>query len=299
MFAVLFSEPVTGFAANDVSLGGTAPGTLVAQVAGSGANYTVQVSGMTGEGTVTVTIPAGSAHDGAGNPSTASTSTDNTVVFTVDGMSPSVTVDQSPQQPDPTMVSPIVFAVTFSEPVTGFTAGDVAFNGTAPGTLVADVAGSGASYTISVSGMTGDGSVTVSIPAGAAQDAAGNPSTASTSTDNTVSFTVDTTQPSVTIDQAQQQVDPTTASPILFSVVFSEPVTGFTAADIHFNGSTQQVLLSATVSGSGAQYTVSVTGMAGTGVVVVGIPGGAATDAAGNPSTAATSTDNAVSYQLP
>jgi hypothetical protein len=36
--------------------------------------------------------------------------------------------------------------------------------------------------------------------------------------------------PSVTINQAAVQPDPTNASPVLFTVVFSESVTGFTAA---------------------------------------------------------------------
>jgi hypothetical protein len=42
-------------------------------------------------------------------------------------------------------------------------------------------------------------------------------------------FTVDTTKPTVTINQAGTQNDPTNGSPINFTVVFSESVTGFTA----------------------------------------------------------------------
>ena len=50
------------------------------------------------------------------------------------------------------------------------------------------VTGSGTTYDVAISGMTGNGSVTVSVNAGAAQDAAGNVNLASTSTDNTVAF---------------------------------------------------------------------------------------------------------------
>ncbi|HQJ98767.1 MAG TPA: Ig-like domain-containing protein, partial [Thermoleophilia bacterium] len=83
--------------------------------------------------------------------------------------------------------SPISFTVTFSEPVTGFTSEDVTLSGAAgAGTVV--VAGSGATYTVAVSGMTRQGTVVASLPAGAAQDAAGNPSLASTSTDNEVTY---------------------------------------------------------------------------------------------------------------
>src|SRR5262249_31751450 len=53
-----------------------------AVVTGSGAAYTVAVSGMSKSGTVTVSIPANVVVDSTNNPNTASTSTDNTVTFT-------------------------------------------------------------------------------------------------------------------------------------------------------------------------------------------------------------------------
>jgi len=79
-FAVAFSEPVSDFTAADVSLtGSTTPGTLVTRVFGSGTTYEVTVSGMTGPGTIVAIIPAGVAHDAAGNGNPASTSTDNRI----------------------------------------------------------------------------------------------------------------------------------------------------------------------------------------------------------------------------
>jgi len=59
---------------------------------------------------------------------------------------------------------------------------------TAPGALSALITGGPTTYNVAVSGMSGPGNVIASIPAGAAQDAAGNGNTASTSTDNTVTF---------------------------------------------------------------------------------------------------------------
>ncbi len=41
---------------------------------------------------------------------------------------------------------------------------------------------------------------------------------------------LDTVAPSVTINQASGQADPTNASSIHFTAVFSEPVSGFTGA---------------------------------------------------------------------
>ena len=49
--------------------------------------------------------------------------------------------------------------------------------------------------------------------------------TASTSTDNMVTF--DNVAPTVTINQAAAPADPTGGGPILFDVQFSEPVYGF------------------------------------------------------------------------
>ena len=73
-------------------------------------------------------------------------------------------------------------------------------------------------------------------------------------------FQCDQTPPTVTINQASTQNDPTADSSIEFDVVFSEPVTGFTDADVSAVGRTAGAT-TATVSGSGANYTVAVTGM--------------------------------------
>ena len=103
----------------------------------------------------------------------------------MDTTAPTVTINQGGSQPTQTGSSPIVFDVVFSEPVTGFATGDVDLSAsTAPGTLTGTVTGGPTTYTVSVSGMTGDGTVIASIPAGAAQDAATNGNAASTSTDN-------------------------------------------------------------------------------------------------------------------
>src|SRR5205085_2815428 len=148
----------------------------------------------------------------------------------------------------------ISYTVVFNESVTGFTGSDISFTGsTVGGTLVANVSGSGASYTVTVTGMDGDGTVVASIAAGDAYDAAGNGKNASTYTDNTDLFA--NVRPPVTINQAAGQGDPITSGPILFTVVFSENVTGFTGSDISFAGSTVGGTLIASVSGSGASYT--------------------------------------------
>src|SRR2546429_4004190 len=75
---------------------------------------------------------------------------------------------------------------------------------------------------------------TTPFRSGGATDAAGNGNPASTSTDNTVTF--DPTPPTVTINQAAGQADPTSTAPITFTAVFSESVSGFTGSDVVIGG---------------------------------------------------------------
>jgi hypothetical protein len=108
----------------------------------------------------------------------------------------------------------------------------------------------------------------------------------------------DDIRPSVTLEQAPGQEDPTDASPIEFVVTFSEDVVGFEEADIDFSGSTTPEVLSASIIGTGPTYTVSVTGMLNGDTVVVSIPADVVEDLAGNNNTASTSLDNEVTYLL-
>jgi hypothetical protein len=290
-FTVVFNEATTDFATGDVTLSGTA-GATTATVTGSGTSYNVAVSGMTTNGTVIASIPAGAAHDAAGNPNIASTSTDNSVTFIATGLN--VMIDQAATQADPTNASPINFTVVFSEVTTDFATGDVTLSGTA-GATTAIVTGSGTTYDVSVTGMAVSGTVIASIAAGVAHDTTGNPNTASTSTDNSVTY--DITPLMVSIDQATNQVDPTNTSPINFTVVFSKETTDFTTGDAALSGTAGAI--TAAITGSGTTYTVAVTGMTTSGTVIASIPAGVAHDAAGNPNTASTSTDNSVTYNAP
>ncbi|MFN8566311.1 MAG: Ig-like domain-containing protein [Kouleothrix sp.] len=248
---------------------------------------------MTGDGTVVASIPAGAAIDGAANLSAASTSSDNSVSY--DSTAPSATINQAAGQADPTASSPVSFTVVFSEPVADFATGDVALSGSA-GATTAVVTGGPTTYTVAVSGMTGDGTVIANLAAGVAHDAAGNANLAATSTDNSVLY--DTVAPSVTINQAAGQADPTNASPIGYIVVFSEAVSGFATGDVTldspFGALTGAVSEIAPMNGT--TYAVAVTGMAGSGTITATIAPGAATDLAGQPNRASSSTDNTVSF---
>jgi hypothetical protein len=154
------------------------------------------------------------------------------------------------------------------------------------------VTGSGTTYEVAVTGMTTDGTVTATIAAGAAHDAAGNGNHLATYADNSVTY--DITRPKVTINQAASQTDPTNASPINFTVVFDETVNGFATGDVTLSGTAGAT--TAIVTGSGTTYNVAVSGMAGNGTVVATVGAGVASDPAGNLNEASSSTDKTVTY---
>lgn len=383
-FDVTFDEAVTGLSAEDFAVGGSATGFAVDSISGSGASYSVTVTGTVGstEGTVTLDLGADTVVDGVGLANAASTSTDNEVTYditapvtlatvdpaTADGVddwyvtapsitfstepaattwykwddaasytsyalfptviapdgehtlyyysvdaagnietagsvdlktdtvAPTVTLEQGASQPDPSNVASFTFDVVFSEPVTGLISTDFTLGGSATGFDTIDVTGGGDTYVVTVSGAAAtEGTVTVSVNADAAVDVAGNTSEASTSSDNEVTY--DITAPAVTVEQASGQDDPTNVASIDFDVAFDEDVTGLSAEDFTVGGTATGFAVDS-VSGSGATYSVSVTGTAGAtdGTVTLDLPADGAADMAGNLSEASTSVDNSVVY---
>ncbi|MDT4892727.1 MAG: hypothetical protein QOE97_1762 [Pseudonocardiales bacterium] len=117
-----------------------------------------------------------------------STSSSPSAGVTVTNIVPTATVNQASGQPDPARTSPINFTVVFNEPVVDFTSGAVTVGGTAVGTASVTISGSGPTYNVAVSGMTTSGTVSASIGAGKVHDANGTANSASTSTDNSVTW---------------------------------------------------------------------------------------------------------------
>lgn len=151
----------------DVGLASTVPATLTVDANGEPWDWTPHV-----------------------DPPPAYDANNESFVFTLaDTTPPTVTINQAAGQADPASSSPLNFTVVFNEAVTDFTASDVNFSGsTAGGTLSAAVTGGPTTYNVAVSGMTTSGAVVATVPANSAVDTAGNNNTASTSTDNTVTF---------------------------------------------------------------------------------------------------------------
>ncbi len=134
-------------------------------------------------GDVNLTLPA---------PGSAGSLGANKNIVIDNGAAPTVTVNQAAGQIDPTGALPINFAVQFSEAIdpNSFTIpSDVTQNGTATGitwTILPSV--DNINFTLRATAVTAAGTLIPLIPAGAVQDLAGNGNTASTSTDNSVTY---------------------------------------------------------------------------------------------------------------
>ena len=251
---VTFDEPVTGFDASHLSVLNGA----VSAFSGSGAVYNFNLV-PSGQGTVSVNVPASSAQDAAGNQNLAAA----TLSRTFDTVAPAVALTSAIS--DPTNSNSFTVTVAFSKPVTGFNLSSLILaNATASG-----LTGSGSTYTFQLN-PAAQGSVSATLAAGAAHDAAGNPSAASPA----LTRVYDTIQPTVALSSVV--TSPTNQTSIPVAVAFTKAVTGFSAAGIVATNATI-----ANFSGSGSSYTFNLV-PSGQGTFGATVSQGAAHDTAGN-----------------
>lgn len=242
-FTVTFDQNVQGFEDGDINLDGTANPTT-AVVTGGPAIYNVAVSGMTSAGTVSINFAAGAAENGGGMESTAPVP-DPVPSVTFEVAAPNVTINQAFGQADPTGDQPIWFDVVFDQDVTGFDAAtDVTVQHSNPeqGAMTVTIIPVDAqNYQVSVTGITKNGTITATIPAGVAVNGFGVPNNASTSTDNTVEFMFDA--PVLTLEIADGQPLNAAALPIMFTATFDQLVNDFDNTDINVGGTAAGVAL--------------------------------------------------------
>ena len=162
-----FTQAVTGFTADDITVVGGTKGTFSGI---SATEYRLSVNPNPGfEGSLSVGVAANAALDEAGNGSTAAQAT----AQAVDTKAPTVTVSDDRAA---TTNGAITYTFTFSEAVTGFTADGVTVANGTKGTFTAV---SPTQYTLVVTPEPNlEGTVTVNVAAGAAVDAVNNASTA-------------------------------------------------------------------------------------------------------------------------
>lgn len=247
-FIVTFSDPVTGVDALDFSLTTTGgiSGAGVTGVSGSGVTYTVTVNTGSGDGTIRLDLKESASIENLSTKYPIFCGYDAGEAYTIDKTAPTLTITST--SGNPTGVTPIPLTFTFDEMVTGFTAGDVTVsNGSLSG-----FSGGGAVYTANVI-PSSDGPVTVTVTAGAAQDAAGNGNTAATFT-----TTYDSVAP-VVLSITCPITNLTSAYSVTFIVTFSRNVTDVDVTDFSLTATGGMSGASvAGVSGSGSVYTVTV-----------------------------------------
>ncbi len=264
-FHFTFGESVADFASADLSAAGVITGGTLTSFSGAGTSYDITVT-PTGPGPVTINLPAGVAHDAAGNSNPATSFT-----RTFDNVAPTATIAFNATSP--TSNTGIEATITFSENVQGFTAAGISVNNGA--TLGALSTVDAKTYKITIT-PTANGPITLSIAANTAHDAANNQVAATSS----APIVFDNVVPTVTITTTA--TDPTNLATIPFTVQFSEDVLSFTVAGLNVTNGT----VSNFQKVSDQEYTFDVDPTVD-GTVIVEVLSGSASDAAGNQNTGA------------
>ncbi|MFC6998482.1 Ig-like domain-containing protein, partial [Rufibacter roseus] len=259
-----FSEVVAGFEIGDITLANASAEDL--QTADN-ITYTATIRPIA-DGNVTVQLTAGVVTDVAGNSNSAS----NIFSILFDGARPEIALSST--APD-SVNAAFQVKVTFNEDVTGFEAGDVTVTNGSVSSLIAVNA---REYTVTVM-PAADGVVTVSILENVALDASGNPNLATTAS---LSRIYDITRPTVALQSAAVAGDSVKA-PFAVTFRFSEPVEGFTLADISVVKGTAGTL--AQVGTTQTEFTATIT-PAVDGAVNVSVAENRIVDGAGNGNTA-------------
>ena len=192
VFEVTFSEAVQNVDAGDFELSGTGAGSItVSAVSGDTYNATVAVNT---DGTFNLNIAGGhNIEDLAGTGLSSVTPTGADQSYTVDRTAPAVTsiVGNDPSG-ELTSESTLVFAVTFSEDVTGVDLSDFALSSGGTGTgSVTNLAGSGSQYLVTVSAAQ-DGTYNLDLVSSGhgITDTPGNPLNDTSPTGEDQSYTV-------------------------------------------------------------------------------------------------------------
>src|SRR5205809_2126239 len=145
-----------------------------------------------GSGTATVALSTGT--DLAGNVITAAPTSGST--FTVDNTPPTVSIG-APSVAT-TSAGPVTYTVTYADAnfnTSTLGVSNITLNTTGTATASIAVTGTGTTRTVTLSSITGDGTLGISIAAGTATDIVGNTAPA---TGPSTPFTVDNTGPVVT-----------------------------------------------------------------------------------------------------
>lgn len=232
-YQINFSEPVYNLSAANFVVGGNAGGTLLSIVAtGSPDEWvgTVQLDGSPGRASLDL-IDTSGVTDAAGN----WLASDYTLGESY-AVPPRLDCIRR-MGPALTNASTVEYEVTFNTPVSGFADTNVTVVGL-PGVAAVMPGGPAATYTVTISGITGDGTVELVLvnPSTVVESAGVAMTDFAPVTCNETIYTIDQDPPTVQclqpLDPANAN-DPTSGSVVRFQVEFSEPVTSVSAANFN------------------------------------------------------------------
>ncbi len=174
-FLITFSEDVSGVAAANLAVTTTGvTGAAVTNIAGTGDTRTVTVGTGTNDGTIRLDVLnlTPPITDNAGNNVQSAFITGEE--YLIDTAPPSLTI--SAPNPGTTSTGPVDFTIDYVGATTiTLTAGDITLNTTGTATGSINVSGTGnLARTVTITGITGDGTIGISIAAGTAEDGAAN-----------------------------------------------------------------------------------------------------------------------------
>ena len=273
-----FGEPIdpATFTLADISVAG-GDASVLAQEGATTQKYTFTVTPGS-DGQLTVTIPADSVKDPAGNSNTASNPL--SVTFDRTAFGPALSTDAA----SPTNAASVTVTVDFGEPIdpATFTLADISVAG-GDASVLAQEGATTQKYTFTVTPGS-DGQLTVTIPADSVKDPAGNSNTAS----NPLSVTFDRTGPAPILSSTTAFL--TSADSATITVDFGEPIDAatFTLDDISVTGGDASGLAQEGATTQNYTFTVA---PSSDGPVTVSIPADRVKDLAGNNNTASGQTD--------
>lgn len=291
--APVITAPTSGSATNDTTptFSGTGEngatvtvrdgnGNTLCTAVVSGGQWSCTPSTGLAEGQHTITA---TQTDPAGNTSPASTA----ITLTIDTTAPDAPVITAPADGTATNDN----TPTVSGTATANSTVLLSIDGQSPVTVQADGSGNWTYTTPTLA----DGSHTfVAIE----RDAAGNESEPS----STITITVDTTAPTVTVNQKDGQADPATNALLHYTIVFSEPINGTTFAPSDFtittDPETEDAYVDQLTQINSTTWEAVVTGMPNNTTVSLSLGANTVQDPAGNNNQASTSTDNSITYEV-
>ena len=184
----------------NVSLNTTGGASASLNVTGSGtATRTVTLTSFTGNGTVGISLVSATATDLAGNTFAAA---GPSATINVDTNPPTVSVG-APSQANANSAATVTFLVTYSGATTiNLTNGNVTLNGPGTPATINVTNGTTATPTVTLTGLSGNGALGITIAANTSSDLAGNQNLASAAS---TTFTVDNLAPTTTPTEPDMQ----------------------------------------------------------------------------------------------